>query len=332
MKRYRAIFIIVGLVILGLLFYSFGVRKTLADIMAMGWRFWIIVAIFFFNNIFMTYAWRVLINHPVGASYFPRLLLARIAGDSTSSINAVASAAGEALKAIYIRDHVPFKIGLASVILDRIAHIISNILMVLTGIFVGFFVLDIPYIASLGVFALFTLMLVIIILVLRKHERGFMRNLIGWLPSGLLSRIMTEERWGKIQKLDEEISLIFSSGENKRNLYVSIAIHYISGFIATSLEIYLIIVFSGYEISFIHAMFINLFGLFLTSIVFFMPANLGTSEGSYSLALKFLGYDPAIGLTVGIVRRLRTFVWAGIGALILFHAGLMDKKGELKKS
>ncbi len=330
MKRYRAIFIIVGLVILALLFYGFGVRRTIEEIVAMGWRFWIIVAIFFFNNVFMTYAWRVLITHPVGASYFPRLLMARIAGDSTSSINAVASAAGEALKAIYIRDHIPFKVGLASVILDRIAHIISNILMVLTGIFVGFFVLSIPYAASITVFALFTLMLAIIIRVLRKHEEGFLQYLLSCLPRGLLSRIMTDARREKIGKLDGEISLIFSSRENLRNFYISLAVHYASGFIATSLEIYFIIIFSGNAITFVHAMFVNLFGLFLTSIVFFMPANLGTSEGSYSLALRFLGYDPAIGLTVGIVRRLRTFVWAGIGILILFHAGLVGRKGGSK--
>ena len=65
--------------------------------------------------------------------------------------------------------------------------------------------------------------------------------------------------------------------------------------------------------------------MFLTSVIFFMPANLGTSEGSFSLALRFLGYDPAIGLTVGLIKRLRTLVWSLIGILILFFAGMTRK-------
>ncbi len=58
-----------------------------------------------------------------------------------------------------------------------------------------------------------------------------------------------------------------------------------------------------------------------------MPANLGTSEGAFTIALKFFSFDPALGISMGIIQRLRRFAWAGIGSLVLFHAGLM-KKGD----
>ncbi len=325
MKKYRAVFIAVGVCILALLFYSFGVKKTVEDILAMGWKFWIIVAIFLFNNIFMTYGWKVLINHPLKNSYFYKLFLARVAGDATSSVNAVASAAGEALKALYIKDTVPFKTGLASVVLDRTVHMISNILMILTGIFIGFFVLNIPFYISFGIFAVFIAILWIMVVILKKQKDGFIEYLLGMIPAGWVRRFMNDSRREKVRMLDEEIGFVFSSRENMRHFYISLSIHYFSGFIASSLEVYLIILYAGKDITFINSMFLYLFSLFLTSVVFFMPANLGTSEGSYSLALSFLGYDPAVGLTVGIVRRLRTFVWSGIGILILFHAGLMKQ-------
>jgi glycosyltransferase 2 family protein len=326
MKKSRIIFIIVGLFILGLLFYSFGFKKTINDIIAMGWRFWIIILIFLFNNIFMTFAWKVLINHPIENSFFYKLLLARIAGDSTSSINAVAAAAGEAIKAMYIKDYVPLKIGMASVILDRIAHMISNLLMILTGIFISFFVLNISPLISIATFMFIVFLLYMIVHLLKQHEEGFIQYMITKIPRRWLDKFISADKWDKIKLLDEEISYIFSSKENLKNFYISLIIHYISGFIATTLEIYFIIKFSGNNIPFLHCIFLNLFSLFLTSIVFFMPANIGTSEGSYSLALKFLGYDPAIGLTIGIIRRLRTFVWAGIGVALLFYAGFLGKK------
>jgi glycosyltransferase 2 family protein len=326
MKHYRTIFIIVGIAILFLLFYSFGVENTINDIVEMGWNFWIIVGIFLFNNIFMTYAWKILINHPLGKAHFPKLLLARIAGDSTSSVNAIATFAGEALRAIYIKDIVPFRMGLASVVLDRTIHIVSTVIMTLTGIIIGFFVLNIPLYVTFAVFVAFMAVLSILIYLLKKQSEGFTEFILGKIPRKWVDRFMNESRWEKVKALDYEIAFIFSSSENIRKFYISLGIHYLSGLAASSLEIYLIIIFSGKDITMVHAMFLYLFSMLLTSVVFFMPANLGTSEGSYSLALKFLGYDPAIGLTVGIIRRLRTFVWAGIGIVILFYAGLLGKK------
>lgn len=325
MKKYRAIFIGAGVAILALLFYSFGVQKTIDDILAMGWRFWIIAGIFLFNNIFMTAAWKVLINHPIRPSYYPQLFLARVAGDSTSSVNAMASAAGEALKAIYIRDVVPFKTGLASVVLDRTVHIISNVLMMLTGIFISFFVLNIPLWISTGTLVAFILVLYAMMVVLRKQRQGFVRYLLTRVPRRWLDRFMNEKRWEKVDTLDGEIAFVFSSRETMKSFYASLVIHYLSGFFFSSLEIYLIVIFSGNEISFVHSMFLYIFSMFLTSVIFFMPANLGTSEGSFSLALRFLGYDPAIGLTVGLIKRLRTLVWSLIGILILFFAGMTRK-------
>ncbi len=325
MKKYRAIFIGAGVLILALLFYGFGVQKTIDDILAMGWRFWIIVGIFLFNNIFMTIGWKVLINHPVRPSYYVQLFLARVAGDSTSSVNAMASAAGEALKAIYIKDVIPFQTGLASVVLDRTVHILSNVLMMLTGIFISFFVLNIPLWISVGTLAAFMLLLYTMMVVLNKQRQGFVRYLLTRVPGRWLDRFMTDKRWEKVDTLDGEIAFVFSSRETMKSFYYSLAIHYLSGFFFSSLEIYLIVIFSGNSITFVHSMFLYIFSMFLTSVIFFMPANLGTSEGSFSLALRFLGYDPAIGLTVGLIKRLRTLVWSLVGILILFFAGMTRK-------
>ncbi|TAL39602.1 MAG: hypothetical protein EPN93_01265, partial [Spirochaetes bacterium] len=181
------------------------------------------------------------------------------------------------------------------------------------------------YVTSL-VFAAFIAILASLVYLLKKQRDGFTQFILGKVPRKWVDRFMNEGRWEKVRALDYEIGFIFSSAENIRKFYLSLFIHYASGLAASSLEIYLIIIFAGKDITLVHSMFLYLFSMLLTSIVFFMPANLGTSEGSYSLALKFLGYDPAIGLTVGIIRRLRTFAWAGIGILILFYAGLLKKK------
>ena len=218
--------------------------------------------------------------------------------------------------------------GLASVVLDRTIHILSTVIMTLTGIVIGFFVLNIPLYVTFAVFLAFLAILSFLIYLLKKQSEGFIEFILGKIPRKWVDRFINEYRWEKVKALDYEIAFIFSSRANIMKFFISLGIHYLSGLGASCIEVYLIIRFSGRDIAMIHAMYLYLFNMLFTTIVFFMPANLGTSEGSYSLALKFLGYDPAIGLTVGIIRRLRTFVWAGIGVAILFYAGLLGKRNQ----
>ena len=91
MKTSKIIFLSVGVLILAVLFKAFG-QETIDYIARLGWefwawKFWIIVLIFLANHIILTYGWRVLVNQPVSAGQFVKMVLARIAGDSTAAIN-----------------------------------------------------------------------------------------------------------------------------------------------------------------------------------------------------------------------------------------------------
>lgn len=331
MKKTRIIFLIVGIIILLLLFANFGVKQFTDHIMKLGWKFGIILFICLCNNIILTYAWRIIINFHLPKSYFFKLILARIAGDSSSSINSMGAIAGEAIKAIYVQDQIPLNVALASVVLDRTIHTIANIILALTAISVSFFILELPLLISFSAFALFIFLLLIIFVVIKKQREGLIEYVISKMPRKIIDKIMNENRWEKVREFDKEIANIFSSKNNIKKFYISLIIHYISTIITQSLEIYLIINFIGVNISLIDSMLVYAFGLMLTGIIVFIPANLGISEGSYSLILGMLGYDPALGLTTGIIRRLRTFVWAGIGIIILFYAGLFTKgKNKIK--
>ncbi|MCX8123008.1 MAG: flippase-like domain-containing protein [Spirochaetes bacterium] len=326
MKKARYIFLIIGILILIFLFKTFGFQKTISQILSVGWGFWIIVSIFIFSHIFLTLGWKVVINHPVPLKTFILLIFARIAGDSTSSINAFGSIAGEPLKAMFMKKYIPFQIGLASVVLDRTAHSLANALMFLTGIILSLFILKLPLYITAIALGFFSLTLLIIFLIIQKQREGLLDFIISIIPSRLSTKIITEDRRKKIEELDEEIKYIFSSKSHIYKFIISVLLHYFAVTISCTLEIYLIVYFLNIQFNIYHALFLYVFGLFLTSVMFFMPANLGTSEGSYSLALKLLGYDPSMGLTIGIVRRLRTFIWSIIGIIILILAGL--KKNE----
>lgn len=336
MKKSKYIFLIAGGALLFLLFKSFGVKSTIDQVSRIGWPgFILICSIYIFTNITLAYGWRVLINYPLKGSQFYKFVLARIAGDATSSINALGAAAGEPLKAMYVKDILPMNIGLATVVLDRLIHLVSSVLLVLTGLFAGLFVFKAHLVQNIAVFIFFVLLFIMMLYIffrfVKKHSDDILLNIIKKLPGKLSSRILTEKNMEKINLIDDEIKFIFSSRDNLNHFYISLAMHYFGSIISCALEIYLIVnyISPAAGITLIEALFVYVFGFIATSALFFVPANVGTSEGSYSIALSILGHDPIIGLSVGIIRRFRTFVWSGIGVLLLFYAGLI-KKDKIK--
>ena len=52
-------------------------------------------------------------------------------------------------------------------------------------------------------------------------------------------------------------------------------------------------------------------------MLFFVPAKVGTQEGGKVVLFAALGLNPARGLTVGVVRRIRELVYAGLGLVAL---------------
>ena len=55
----------------------------------------------------------------------------------------------------------------------------------------------------------------------------------------------------------------------------------------------------------------------IDGILFFVPAKVGTQEGGKVVLFAALGLNPARGLTVGVVRRIRELVYAGLGLVAL---------------
>ena len=338
MKKARYIFLAVGIILLVVLFAVFGIKKPVMQIIDFGWKFWICVLIYLFNQLLLSYGWMVLITHPLKPRQYFQVLMARIAGDSTTTINTAASVAGDALKAMYLKDTVPFKIGLASVVMDRTIHMVGNTLLILTGLFIGFFKLNLPVYVLAGVFTFFLLFLALLVYIMKKQKHGFIQYAVSMLPKKLIKKIYeSESRKEKIHTIDEEISFIFKSKENLNHFWISLFMHTVPVMAAGTLEIFIIMYYAGGSATMLDAMFVYLFGLFIAAVAFFVPLNIGTSEGSYSMVLAFLGYDPVLGLTVGIIRRLRALVWSGLGLILLFHKGLTgkdeipDKKPAKKK-
>jgi len=333
LKKTQYLFLAVGLFILVMMFYSFGIKKPIEDIVAVGWGFSLILGIHIITHLSMTYSWWILTSVKIKAKYFANFFLARVAADSTTMISSIAGIAGDPLRAMYVRNIVPFKTGFASVLLDRISHGLGNIVIILIGIMIAFFKLNVPIYALIGLFALFVFLFGFIIQILKKQNEGILQHLISNLPDQLRDKLMNGPKKEKILMLDEEIKYCFSSKENLNHFIIAVFLHSIPLVIINALEIYMILLFIGQPITLVDASLVYLFGLLSNMLIFFIPMNIGSSEGAYSISLSLLGHDPVLGLSVGLIRRLRQIVWMLLGLILLFKEGLTkDKALEMKSN
>ncbi|MEE3338974.1 MAG: lysylphosphatidylglycerol synthase domain-containing protein, partial [Candidatus Latescibacterota bacterium] len=69
----------------------------------------------------------------------------------------------------------------------------------------------------------------------------------------------------------------------------------------------------GFDIAFL----ITSLAVVINSLFFFMPSNIGVLEGGQVFLFLTLGLDPATGLSLGIIKRMRKIFWIGLGWLFL---------------
>ena len=64
----------------------------------------------------------------------------------------------------------------------------------------------------------------------------------------------------------------------------------------------------------------------IDTLLFFVPARVGTQEGGKYAIFRLLRLDPRVGFALGLVRRLRELVWALVGLAVL--AGWQRRRGS----
>lgn len=322
------VFLLTGILILLLCLKTMGLKPIIENIITLGSQFWIIVSIHIISNTMLTLGWWILFPVKLKWSYFPKFLAARIAGDSTTFISSVGALAGEPLKALYIKEIVPMKTGLATVFLDRTIHTISNILIVLTGIIASIFILKLPAAVTLISLASMLGIFILLLMVLKKQSEGILEYIIIKMPDFITRKFITEARMKNIRVLDDELRLIMNNRSKRKPIAACLLLHYFGILVIATLEIYLIVRFINPALGFTltDALFLYIFGFILTTAAFFVPANIGVSEGSYAFGLYILGFPGSLGVSIGFIRRLRTLVWTIIGLLLMFYAGIKKKK------
>lgn len=123
------------------------------------------------------------------------------------------------------------------------------------------------------------------------------------------------EAWSeKIKQLDDQVGGFYK--KHKWHFFEIVFLHYV-GRCLGAVEIYLIASLMGMPLEPAHCLFLSSLTALINIAFVFIPGSMGVMEGGYGALFYLLKMDPAYGVGIQLVRRVRTLFWIGLGLLII---------------
>lgn len=222
---------------------------------------------------------------------------------------------GEPLKALSLRKDFGGVQALGSVIAAKTIKTISLAFFVMAGMLLTINNEHFSFEFKSGVMSAIALFFLLCVFLLFAQHRG----LFGPMMRFVERRVFTipakyKEKIVHFDDLDLGLKEFYSS--RKFKFFLSL-IFFTVGWMVGFMEIYLILLFLGVEKATLStALIIEVLSLIINTALFFIPGGVGSQEGGKVFIFKLLSIDPATGLALGLVRRLRELTWVAFGLLV----------------
>ena len=306
-------FLIGGLALLLFLIRELGPRTVLANLRMVGWGIALIVGQEFFAYLANTLGWLAAFPRPRPHIPFRQLLGARIAGDAVNYVTPTATLGGEFVRTRFLNGQATGTALVASVTVAKLSQTVAQITFVLIGFTVVLDDTPLPSTIRHGLMAGSAAFSALTVVLVFAQRRGMFAPGLR-LAERLHLSARAPELIRQLQHLDEEIARFHGDANGAFALSVTC---FFTGWCLGIVEIYLILWFLGVPVTVHRALTIEVLSVAIDGMLFFVPAKLGTQEGGKVLIFTLLGLDPARGLALGILRRIRELTWALVGLLIL---------------
>lgn len=319
----RYFLLALGLTVLGLLVWHIGPDKIYEAAARLGPLALVAILIpSFVMYAIEAYGWKVVLGQSAQAVPFWRLMAIRTAGEVVNMTTPTAYLGGEPLKAYLLKKYnVPIAEGAASVVIAKTTMTLAEVFYILVGIALGFLILGTGNSAGQTVTAALLSVGVLVCSIagfVFIQRRGLFASILSLVRKLRLRIGFLESQEAHLLSIDRTIQNYYS--HHQRAFYASIGVYFF-GWMAESIEVFIILQFLGGPTSLLSAFSIGALAVFIKGGSFFIPGSLGAQDGGNVLLLQAFGYSDVTGLTFALLRRFRELVWIGIGLLCLATVG-----------
>jgi uncharacterized protein (TIRG00374 family) len=320
----KAVLTAVGILLFAYLIRRIGLRTLEANLVRFGPWFFLTVAIAASWLLCQARAWWLIQKAFFQQVPFLALFRIKIISDAFNLILPSASLGGDAMRAFMIKDNVPLREGIPSVLFDKTIEFIASVIVLVAGLFLGLVslrlpkTLTIPVTISLGVTSVGIALLVI------TQKRGIslsMRKLGRLIPR---VRGWVQKHESQFLAMDESFRLFYSRSNTKA---ISPLILHVGARLIGTFEAMIIMAVLKAPVNFIQALFISTVATAGNSAFFLLPGQWGVMEGVFMFVIQSLGYPAAVGLSLSVIKRIRKLLFTGLGLLLFASLKRKSVKG-----
>jgi hypothetical protein len=246
---------------------------------------------------------------------FPRAFAATLAGDALGNVTPLGLLASEPTKVFFVRDRLPTITAVSSVAAENAFYVASVLAMLGVGALTFFEITDVP--AGLRIAVQLVLAAVMVgglagVWVMRRQP-------------AILSRLarLVARRTGRSESTPDrlrEIEVHFYAVLTwPWSRIVHVALWEITFHVAAVAEVFLILQLlpASRDASLLQAFVLETTGRLVVVAFKFIPYRLGVDEAGSAMVARALALDPAVGVTLALVRRIRVVFWNMVGLLFL---------------
>jgi lysylphosphatidylglycerol synthase-like protein len=304
--------ITIAAALLGAALFAYAVRRAgVAEIVdgvrRVGWGLTLILALAGLRFLIRAECWRLCLP-PTITFPLPRALAAFVAGDAVGNVTPLGLLASEPTKVVLTRHHLAPRESVSSLAVENLVYAASVMAMIGFGAVVLMANVPLPRRWAFATAAGLAAMLVVAVVAFRAM-RGIWDPARGPRP-----------RWRERLATIRDEALRFSGGHPRRLWRVfglDVAFHAVA-----VIEVYVTLqwLVVDQRPTFVQAIVFEALNRVVTAIFKFVPFRVGIDEVSAGALAPMLAVNPAAGVALAVVRKVRNLFWAAIGlGLMVAH-------------
>ena len=331
-RSINLLFLISGIALFIYMISQIGIGYIYTQIENMGWKFLWILSLHIPVLLCFTIAWFLCTGKKWKRQLFGRLFTSESAGWSMGEVLPLSAVAGEAYKGMVLKDKLESSVVISSLILVNTIHALVTFSMIGVGVVILFISIAISPVIKVLIIALLLVLYFAVGLVMLRQKKGiFAPLLLSLMKIKFLKRLL-QGNVKKAAEIDKKMKTFYKANK-KRFIWSYLAIWGVK--LTSILEYYLIMQFLSYPVRFDIAFLLFVISNIIFIVMFFIPSQIGVTEGGLGQSFKMLGLNPEQGVLLGVFRRLRVVVWIALGflpALISFFTEKFRNVQNLQKT
>ena len=316
---YRNIFFSLGVIAVIIMFFSFNLSwaELITHVRRAGIWLPASLVLWFFIYTINAWSWSVLINNNskqiIG---FWRILKYTITGYALNEVTPVGVLGGEPYRIMELKPYLGIEKATSCVLLYAMMHIFSHFCFWAFSILLYLWLYWNSITIAIGglIVLLSGFVLLGIYFFVRGYKYGLANRAMKWfslLPLIGKRIALWQARYQEdITRIDQQIIQLHA--QDKKSFHLSLWLEFTARVVGC-LELMFIMLIMTDSISFADCILMQAFSSLLANLIFFIPMQMGTREGSLALFTNGMKMNGGYGVLTGLIMRIREIVWVIIG-------------------